>query len=395
MTARNLLAFVLACATPVAWADDAATQAMRQLVSRIDPVFRILEEIDTESIRFSATDTSPETQASLEKYYREYKAELAALSRTGVASESEMEARLRDARVVLFTDLHGMVSIKKKATGLLETMIRLNPGPKVVVAEFIPTKYQPELNTYLGGGMTTDQFKAAIRYTEGNIFWEDWWPAFAALLEDCRRLEVDVLAAYPGDENSHWAEIARRDSAVLELVQAALAERPDAQVFLLHGAAHVLGANHFADALAARYPDRTVTFVTDTMGQFWQMAADGVPFDSTLQTLTGPRTGMYYFHTGAPDSGDSYAFPKLARYAVKARRKELAEKAAAARGTYRRMIELIEKGDADAAGAAFAELRAQAAAFSAELLAPGLFENEGIAAVMRPFIERLLAETGP
>jgi hypothetical protein len=209
---------------------------------------------------------------SVEIYYDEYFRELSSYER--VASKHELVEACAAADIVYCGDYHTLRQSQQTAQKLIWEL--LLAGRDVTVAvEMVGTRHQHELDRYIAGQLTDEQFLAAIDY--GNT-WDFHWDPYRRLLGLCRREGLRVLALN-SDPAESATRVLERDHHAAEVIVAATLARPGSVVFALTGDLHV-ARDHLpliVDSMLQTRGEsrRRVVVHQNAEPIYWKLAAEG------------------------------------------------------------------------------------------------------------------------
>jgi len=220
---------------------------------------------------------------ALERYYRDYLRDLRRLHR--MSSYGELHQALLDADLVLIGDYHTLRQSQEIARRLLERAA-LDERPVLFGVEMVLAEHQVQLDAYMRGELTDEEFLTAIRYRQN---WNFRWRNYRPLLETARRVGARVLAV-----NTTGSSARARDARMAARLVAIQREHPGARLLVLVGDMH-LAANHLPAALdreqtrAGLPPDRRLIVYQNSDDLYWNLAARGAEASTQVVRMGSNR----------------------------------------------------------------------------------------------------------
>ncbi|MEY4630646.1 MAG: hypothetical protein RIQ81_766 [Pseudomonadota bacterium] len=189
-----------------------------------------------------ATALGAGPEGKLLRYARDFER---SLPQTFQASDSNqlIENVLR-RRIVLFGDFHTFKQTQRALLRLLRDVLAHSPRPRIVLAlEFLKHRYQRQLEAYMAGELSEEEFLQAVNYGRE---WGFPWAHYKPLVELARDHMIPVICVnsqHPGPKS-----LEMRDRTCARLIADACEEYPDHVVFCLIGEYH-LADNHLPATL--------------------------------------------------------------------------------------------------------------------------------------------------
>ncbi len=147
-------------------------------------------------------------------------------------------------RIVLFGDFHTFKQTQRALLRLLRDILSLTPRPKIVLAlELLKNRYQKQLESYMAGETSEEQFLQSVNYSRE---WGFPWAHYKPLIELARDHMIPVVCVNSDHPGPRSLEL--RDQTCAKLLANASEEHPDHIVFCLIGEYH-LADNHLPATL--------------------------------------------------------------------------------------------------------------------------------------------------
>lgn len=138
-------------------------------------------------------------------------------------------------RIVLFGDFHTFKQTQRALLRLLRDVLAKSPRPKLVLAiEFLKSKYQGKLESYMAGEIAEDEFLQAVNYGRE---WGFPWAHYKPLIELARDHMIPVICVnsnHPGPKS-----LEMRDKTCARFLADAAQRYPDHIVFCMIGEYHL------------------------------------------------------------------------------------------------------------------------------------------------------------
>lgn len=185
---------------------------------------------------------------------------------------SEVDARIAKADLVYVGDYHTLRMAQQAYLALLKSA--LSSGRRVVLAlEFVETRHQASLDSFLAGKLSEKAFLTRIGHPYRGPF--DIWPGFAPILELARRRKLEVIAIDRRASGPRSLEL-RDDAAARPIARASrAADRP--LVLALVGQFHV-APRHLprkVEALLGDLERESLVVYQNAEGVYWSLARTG------------------------------------------------------------------------------------------------------------------------
>ena len=147
-------------------------------------------------------------------------------------------------RIVLFGDFHTFKQTQRALLRLLRELLAVTPRPKIVLAlELLKNRYQKQLESYMAGETSEEEFLQAVNYSRE---WGFPWAHYKPLIELARDHMIPVVCVNSDHPGPRSLEL--RDQTCARLLANASEEYPDHIVFCLIGEYH-LADNHLPATL--------------------------------------------------------------------------------------------------------------------------------------------------
>ncbi len=352
------------CAAPRADAPEATESAQvaaaRPLYERLSSTTKKLSILGNDLIPFQlASQVTPDLVPQLSRYVAERHEELASLTIDERIAKDTVDRLLGQTPIVMLADTHSVPEIQKRATTMLDVMRAANDRPKVFMFELIDANYQSDVDAYFAGTMTGEALRAKVKWDD-NIGYA--WDAYLGLLDYLKANQIRTRVCLRPDEKINLYDLRVREQFVLDVIEAELEREPSAQIFVLHGNAHLTGATHLQDMIDTAFPDRSILFQTNMdhvyWDQKWRLSTDAEDFrfddDYVARMQDGTHPNTFYVHTAAPAAKLTGAFAWMSGQltedeATKARLTELAKTAAE---RYQELVSALDAADVERAATA-------------------------------------------
>ncbi len=253
------------------------------------------------SLQKEAASLLGRTPIGIRNYERTYRRELERLERTvKPISMAKLVARARDADVLLIGDYHTYGQSQRAVLRLLrELATKIAPREMVLGMECISSQHQSQLDQWLRGQISEDQFLRAVQYDEA---WGFPWENYRGLFHFARDHGMEILAlnrprellppiaAIPAAKRA--GDLGARDEWAAGIIVDELLRPRARKVIAVYGEYH-LSPSHLPSAtrevarrngLAA--PELLVLHQNrDEL--FWKLAAKGLEQSASLIALEG------------------------------------------------------------------------------------------------------------
>ncbi|NDE14408.1 hypothetical protein EBZ80_05695 [bacterium] len=160
-----------------------------------------------------------------------------------VSNSHLIETVLR-RRIVLFGDFHTFKQTQRALLRLLRDVLSVTPRPKIVLAlEFLKNRYQKQLESWMAGEISEEEFLQAVNYSRE---WGFPWNHYKPLLELARDHMMPVICVnsdHPGPRS-----LEMRDRTCARLLASASEDYPDHIIVCMIGEYH-LADNHLPATL--------------------------------------------------------------------------------------------------------------------------------------------------
>ena len=186
----------------------------------------------------------------------------------------ELGRRIAEAELILLGDYHSLAQSQRTALRLMRRLRRRDVSPCLAL-EMIPADYQPELDDFLAGKITSPAF-TELADSEG--FWDFPWKPVQTLLNFCRHHHLPVLALNTAPTRADRA-LQERDRRAADLVAARRLREPERPIFILYGDYH-LAAPHLPAAIgramkrAGLPPLRPLRIFQNREPLYWQSLSE-------------------------------------------------------------------------------------------------------------------------
>lgn len=169
----------------------------------------------------------------LKNYAREFER---SLPRNFTRTElSQLVDTIIRRRIILFGDFHTFKQTQRALLRLVRDVLAVSPRPKLALAlEFLKTKYQGKLESYMAGELAEDEFLQAVNYSKE---WGFPWAHYKPLIDLARDHMIPVLCVNSNHPGPNSLEM--RDRTCARLLADAAARYPDHIIFCLIGEYHL------------------------------------------------------------------------------------------------------------------------------------------------------------
>jgi uncharacterized iron-regulated protein len=178
--------------------------------------------------------------------------------------------RLAEAELVLVGDYHSLAQSQRSALRLLRRLRRRGVSPCLAL-EMIPSQFQPELDAFLTGRLSSRAF-AKLAVEAG--FWDFNWRPIQTLLDFARHHELPVIGLNTEVRRADRA-LQERDRHAADLLAARRLAEPERPLFVLYGDYHLADA-HLPAAIrrackrAGVAPPRSLRVFQNREPLFWE-----------------------------------------------------------------------------------------------------------------------------
>lgn len=164
------------------------------------------------------------------EYYREF------LTPIKQSSKSSLTAAILKSDIVYCGDFHSFRQSQKTLIRILRTTIPKRKGRPICIAlECIPSKYQSELELFLGGEISLSLLRENISFEQN---WAFPWEHYAPLLSFAKENQLFLLALN-SDKNAESLSLFERDLYSARIISQHVLSQPDQLVVALYGDLHV------------------------------------------------------------------------------------------------------------------------------------------------------------
>jgi uncharacterized iron-regulated protein len=162
-------------------------------LSRARKELQLLQRSIYASLQKEAASLLGRTPIGIRNYERTYQRELEKLEKNArPTTMTKLVSRARDADVLLIGDYHTYGQSQRAVLRLLrELATKIPPREMVLGMECISSQHQPNLDQWLRGQISEDQFLRAVQYDEA---WGFPWENYRGLFHFARDHGMEILA---------------------------------------------------------------------------------------------------------------------------------------------------------------------------------------------------------